>query len=382
MVVSVIIVNYRVRFFLELCLYSVQKALRGWDAEIFVVDNHSDDGSVDYLRPLFPGVKFIENAENKGFGAANNQALALAGGEYVLFLNPDTVLPEDFVGKSLAFFSTAANAGGVGVRMIDGSGRFLKESRRGYPTPWAAFCKLSGLAGCFPRSRYFSGYYLGHLEENMTAAAPVLSGACLWVRREVLEKTGGFDERFFMYAEDIDLSYRLEKAGYVNYYLADTTIIHFKGESTRKDMRYIRQFYKAMSQFHKKHSRFPAVFNGMVEAGIRLRAAVSMAGRQKVRSTVGSKRIVKTFVTGDQQETQGLKPRLFKGCHRVAVSRKQDALDIIFCEGERFSFKDGIEALEKDAFDRNKQRVKFHASGGLSIAGSAERDEQGEALII
>jgi glycosyltransferase involved in cell wall biosynthesis len=175
MVFTVIIVNYRVRHFLELCLYSVSKALADIEAEIIVVDNHSGDGSVAALEPLFPAVQFIANEENTGFAVANNQALRRARGEYVLFLNPDTILPEDYARICLDFLRDKPNAGGLGVRMIDGSGRFLKESRRGFPSPWVAFCRLSGLSALFPRSRHFARYYLGHLPENGSHPAPVLS---------------------------------------------------------------------------------------------------------------------------------------------------------------------------------------------------------------
>ncbi len=274
MVLSVIIVNYRVRYFLELCLYSVARALVDIEAEIIVVDNNSGDDSVQALKPLFPDVQFIVNQINTGFAAANNQGLRQASGEYILFLNPDTIVPEDYARVCFDFLRDKPNAGGLGVRMIDGSGRFLKESRRGYPSPWVAFCKMSGLTALFPRSRRFAGYYLGHLPEDGSHMAPVLSGACLLIRRRVLDGVGSFDERFFMYAEDIDLSFRMEQAGYQNYYTSGTTVIHFKGESTRKDGRYIRQFYKAMSQFRRKHFNrgLPGFLNTGMEAAIWLRA--------------------------------------------------------------------------------------------------------------
>ena len=242
MLLSIIIVNYNVKFFLEQCLCSVEKALGVMDAEVFVVDNHSTDGSAEWLPGRFPRVRFILNTENKGFGAANNQALAMAEGKYILFLNPDTLLAEDTLTTCISFMESDVRVGAAGVRMIDGGGRFLRESGRGYPTPWVAFCKLAGLAALFPRSSLFAGYYLGHLSSGDNHPAPILSGACMFVRKEALDKMGGFDERFFLYAEDIDLSHRIEQAGYINYYIADTTVIHFKGESTFKDARYVKLF--------------------------------------------------------------------------------------------------------------------------------------------
>jgi GT2 family glycosyltransferase len=278
MVLSVIIVNYQVKYFLEQCLFSVEKALKAkGEAEIIVVDNHSQDGSMEYLEPKFPGVKFLSQTENLGFSRANNLALTQAKGRYILFLNPDTILPEDFFSVCIPIVETTPGIGAAGVRMVDGSGRFLKESRRGFPTPWVAFCKLSGLSSLFPKSRLLAGYYLGHLPEKKTQPAPVLSGACLWVPRKVLEETGNFDERYFMYAEDIDLSYRIEQKGFTNYYIADTTILHFKGESTRKDAKYIKLFYGAMVQFRRKHfkSFFSRIFNSLLAVSIRLKAVIS-----------------------------------------------------------------------------------------------------------
>jgi GT2 family glycosyltransferase len=250
---SIIIVNYNVRQLLEGCLRSVLKATTNIDAEVIIVDNASTDNSIDHLKPLFPSFRFMPNEINEGFARANNKALSVCKGEYVLFLNPDTLIPEDCLEKCLAFFHTHADAGAIGVRMVNGIGQYLKESKRGFPSPSASFWKLTGVTKMFPRSRLLAAYYMGNLDENRSHKVEVLSGAFMMVKKEVLDKTGGFDERFFMYAEDIDLSYRILKAGYQNYYYADTTIIHFKGSSTKKDVRNVRQFYKAMSQFVKKY---------------------------------------------------------------------------------------------------------------------------------
>ena len=208
---------------------------------------------LDFLEPLFPDFHFIRNKENSGFAKANNLAIPLCNGEFILFLNPDTILAEDSLDICISFFRDQADAGAVGVRMIDGTGRFLKESKRGFPYPSASFFKMTGLARLFPRSKIFSSYYMGHLDEDHIQAVDVLSGAFMMIKKNVLNKTGGFDEQFFMYAEDIDLSYRIDKAGFKNYYLPATTIIHFKGESTQKDFRYVKMFYSAMQLFMKKH---------------------------------------------------------------------------------------------------------------------------------
>src|SRR6266496_567365 len=231
---SIIIVNYNVRHFLEQCLCSVQKAIRNINAEIVVVDNSSVDNSIAYLKPQFQAVKFLANDTNLGFAKACNQGLRLSSGKYILFLNPDTIVTEDCFEKSISFLDSHPEAGALGIKMIDGSGKFLKESRRSFPLPLTSLYKLFGLSKLFPRSPVFSKYHLGHLDENEDHEVDVLAGAFFMVKKEVLEKIGSFDESFFMYGEDVDLSYRIQKSGYKNFYFAQSSIIHFKGESTRK----------------------------------------------------------------------------------------------------------------------------------------------------
>jgi GT2 family glycosyltransferase len=275
---SVVIVNYNVKYFLEQCLYSVQKSAAGIDVEIIVLDNQSTDGSLEYLRPRFPEVNFIENDMNLGFARACNKGLNYARGEYVLFLNPDTLLAENTLEVCLHFFQFQKDAGAIGVKMLDGSGRFLKESKRSFPSPMTSFYKLFGLARIFPKSKIFNRYYAGHLDKNKNHEVDVLAGAFMMIRKEVLEKIGGFDENFFMYGEDIDLSYRIQKNGYKNYYLAETEIIHFKGESTRRgSLNYVRMFYTAMSIFVKKHygGTKAGLFNAALHIAIWIRALIA-----------------------------------------------------------------------------------------------------------
>lgn len=275
---SVIIVNYNVKYFLEQCLYSALKAAAGTKAEVIVVDNRSTDDSLAYLRPKFPTVCFVENETNSGFGKACNRGLALATGEYVLFLNPDTVVAEDSFSLCLNFFKTNPQCGALGVKMIDGSGRFLKESKRAFPSPLTSLFKLSGLSYLFPHSKLFSRYHLGHLDKEQTHEVDVLAGAYLMTTRTVLQSTGAFDEAFFMYGEDVDLSYRIQKAGYKNYYLAATTVIHFKGESTKRgSLNYVLMFYRAMNTFVAKHygGARAGVFRLSIQLAIWARAAVS-----------------------------------------------------------------------------------------------------------
>lgn len=281
MQLSIIIVNYNVKAFLQQCLLSLLKACATIDAEIFVVDNNSIDGSKEFFDGKFPTVQFIWNKENIGFAKANNLALAKTTGKYVLFLNPDTIVPEDCFEKCLLYFEQQTITGALGVKLLDGEGKYLKESKRGMPGIWNSFCKLFGLTALFPTSKIFAGYYLGHLDENKNTEVDVLCGAFMLVRKDVLNAVGSFDEQFFMYGEDIDLSYRIKQDGFSNYYFAETSIIHFKGESTKAgDLNYVKNFYGAMSIFVKKHYSGGKyrMFRIFIEAAIWLRAVPLAVG--------------------------------------------------------------------------------------------------------
>jgi GT2 family glycosyltransferase len=276
--ISVIIVNYNVKYFLEQCLFSVMKALKGINGEVLVVDNASQDGSREYLELKFHCVKFYWNADNKGFAVANNQALKDARGRFILFLNPDTIVGEDSFSTCIDFMEKHPDAGAMGVTMIDGSGEFLKESKRAYPSLLTSFFKMTGLSSLFPTSPLFAKYHLGNLDPQKNHEVDVLAGAFFLTRKEVLEITGGFDEAFFMYGEDIDLSYRIQQQGLKNYYCSETSIIHFKGESTRKGtLNYVRLFYSAMLIFVQKHySHITAgLFRLFISIAIWLRAGIS-----------------------------------------------------------------------------------------------------------
>ena len=267
MQLSVIILNYNVRYFLELCVLSVQKAIQNLDAEIIVVDNHSSDDSSVLMKTQFPSIRYIENATNFGFPKGNNIAVAAAKGEYICILNPDTVVAENTFEKILAFAKSKTDLGIVGCKLIDGSGSFLPESKRGIPTPWVAFTKIFGLYKLFPKSSFFNKYYAQHLGENQTVKVDILVGAFMVMKRELYNELGGFDENCFMYADDIDLSYRALQNGKSNYYFADTTVIHYKGESTTRDQKYMMHFQEAMQFFYKKHFRKSIVFDWMMQIG-------------------------------------------------------------------------------------------------------------------
>ena len=279
---AVIIVNYNVKHFLEQCLRSALDAAQGLDVEIWVVDNNSVDGSVQIIKDRFPQVRLIANKENLGFSKANNQAIKQSQADYKLLLNPDTVVPEDCFKTLIDFMDSHPEAGACGLRMVDGQGSFLPESKRGLPTPEVALYKMVGLNKLFPRSKRFGKYHLGYLNENEVHEVEVLAGACMMLRQEALDKAGLLDETFFMYGEDIDLSYRITQVGYKNYYVPTTSIIHYKGESTKKQsVNYVRIFYKAMIIFAEKHYSGGAKrwFIQLINLAIYLRAGLSLVSR-------------------------------------------------------------------------------------------------------
>jgi GT2 family glycosyltransferase len=278
-ILSVIIVNYNVKYFLEQTLLSVRKAASQLPVEVFVVDNNSADGSVAMVQEKFPEVQLIANTDNPGFSIANNQAIRISNGKYVLLLNPDTVVEEKTFRVCLDFMESHPEAGGLGVKMIDGAGNFLPESKRGFPSPFVAFCKAFGLSRVFPKSPLFNRYHLGYLDKDENHEVDVLSGAFMLMRRSVLDQVGLLDESFFMYGEDIDLSYRIVQGGYKNYYLADTTIIHYKGESTKKgSLNYVKTFYQAMIIFARKHfsGNNARLFIWMIQLAIYFRAFLTL----------------------------------------------------------------------------------------------------------
>ena len=286
MKISVVIVNYKVKFFLEQCLHSLYKAGANTEMEVFVVDNNSGDDSVEYLRKRFPKVIFIENTKNVGFAKANNQAIRKSKGELILLLNPDTFLGESTLDEVISFMDSNPNTGAVGVKMIDATGRFLPESKRSIPTPWVSFCKVFGLSILFPNSKIFGRYSLGYLDKNSVHKIDILAGAFMLFRKDVLDEIGLLDESFFMYGEDIDISYRVIKKGYDNYYLP-TSIIHYKGESTPKhSIKYVRIFYEAMDIFFKKHnSNTSFAYSLFIRFAILFRATIAGSYRLANRMT-------------------------------------------------------------------------------------------------
>ncbi|MEP6748292.1 MAG: glycosyltransferase family 2 protein [Bacteroidota bacterium] len=391
---SIIIVNYNVQYFIEHCLYSVQKAIAGMYAEVIVVDNNSADESVAYLTQKFPWIILKANTENIGYAKACNQGLQIAKGDYILFLNPDTILSEDCLERSIEILTAKRDIGALGIHMIDGTGRFLPESKRGFPSPRASFFKLSGLIKILTQSRMVTQYYLGWLPEKANNEIDVLSGAYMMIKKEVLEKTGGFDEQFFMYGEDIDLSYRIRQAGYKNYYLGEKSIIHFKGESTNKNSRYTKLFYKAMKIFVAKHYKKKSTgFMMLMRAGIGISHGLSFAGQlfMPKHSTVLTNRQISTIICGGDQETRKAANILMSypqvkrkivftadltGMRNAAKSQPVD--EIVFCGG-LLPYKDIINYIENSASNID---YKFFAADGNSIVGSASKNSSGEVLML
>lgn len=282
MQLSVIILNYNVRYFLEQCVLSVERATKNIDAEIIVVDNNSSDDSCTMIKQRFSNVKLIENAVNSGFPKGNNIGVSQAKGEYICILNPDTVVAEDTFAKVLAFAKKQNDLGIVGVKLIDGTGNFLPESKRGIPTPWVAFTKIMGLYKFSPM--IFGNYYAQHLSENETGKVDVLVGAFMVMKRNLYSEIGGFDENCFMYSDDVDLSYMVLKKGKSNYYFHETSVIHYKGESTIKDEIYMKRFQEAMNFFYKKHFKVSLLFSVFMKIGILFFSIVKMfQGKSKAK---------------------------------------------------------------------------------------------------
>lgn len=401
MQLSIIIVNYNVKYFLEQCLQSVLLATKNITAEIFVVDNNSGDRSKDYLEPLFYQVKFLWSDENVGFAKANNIAVAKASGEFILFLNPDTIVAEDSFEKTIAFAQANKNIGAVGVKMIDGSGQFLKESKRAFPSPSISLFKILGLATLFPTSQLFAKYHLGNLSSNQNHEVDVLAGAFMLIPKKVIDEVGSFDEAFFMYGEDVDLSYRIQKAGYKNYYFAQTTIIHFKGESTKKgSLNYVRLFYKAMDLFVHKHYKGSnaAFFTLLINIGIRLRAGLAVVSSVFKSNKKLSFKNKTNIIISDEKNFNDVVEILQKNKESVlgrvnifSNDKKNTLIDIgniqsllkkdtaiVFCQNH-LSISKIIELVQQLPIGIVK---RFRLANTKSIVSSHSKDDRGDSIGV
>ena len=280
---SIIIINYNVKEFLLNLLDSIRKAVKNISTEIIIVDNASDDGSVEILREKFPNIKLIANKKNVGFGSANNQAMESAKGEYFLFINPDAIVREDTLLKMLEFFDKTPQAGIAGCKVLNPDGSLQLACRRSFPGPWTSFTKVMGLSKLFPKSRLFARYNLTYLNENQTYEVDAVSGAFMMMKKEVYEKIGGFDQQFFMYGEDLDLCYRAQKSGYKVFYVHNTEIIHYKGESTkRSSLDETKIFYDAMHLFVRKHFSSSFIIESILQIAILFRKLIAFANIYKL----------------------------------------------------------------------------------------------------
>lgn len=396
MQLSVIILNYNVRYFLELCLLSVQNALLEIDSEIIVVDNNSQDDSCAMLKELFPHIKLIQNKENLGFPKGNNLGVAHAKGDYICILNPDTVVAEDTFSKILAFarslntLDSIDSTGIIGCKLIDGAGQFLPESKRGVPTPWVAFTKIMGLYKIVPKSKLLGRYYAEHLDENQTGKVDVLVGAFMLMKRKLYVEVGGFDENCFMYSDDIDLSYVIAKKGKSNYYFHETSIIHYKGESTIKDGTYMKRFQQAMYYFYKKHFSAnifgSAIFNLFMKIGILL-FSFSKKNKEQLKNKAKPKSFLlysySSELLGKLNSILQNKVTFYDLKKEKAVissSINTEERPEIILDTNFISFKESIEFLESA---RNKGfTFKIIPKNANFLIGSNNSNERGEVIKI
>jgi GT2 family glycosyltransferase len=377
MQLSVIILNFKVHYFLEQCIISVQKALDGIDAEIIVVDNNSSDDSCEMVKKLFPTVKLIENKENFGFPKGNNIGVAQAKGDYLCILNPDTVVAEDTFTKILNFVTSSAvemknkKTGIIGCKLIDGTGNFLPESKRGIPTPFVAFTKVFGL---YKISNYFGKYYAQHLSENQSGNVEILVGAFMIMKRNLYNEIGGFDENCFMYSDDIDLSYRVLKLGYKNYYFAETSVIHYKGESTIRDEKYIKRFQEAMNFFYKKHFKKSIIFDVFMKMG----AFVFSILKQKQQKNAVRKIDEYIFFTKRSIQLELNKTITYLSDFELFTNDFNKNIELIF-DTESFSFKEIIDFMNT----QKSKNITFknYISSSDYLIGSNNANDIGQIIF-
>ncbi|WP_281228402.1 glycosyltransferase family 2 protein [Flavobacterium aquiphilum] len=384
MELSVIILNYNVHYFLELCLLSVQSALTNIDSEIIVVDNNSSDDSCEMVKSRFPNVKLIQNNDNVGFPKGNNIGVDEAKGNYICILNPDTVVAEDTFEKALAFAQKQKNLGIVGTKLIDGTGIFLPESKRGIPKPWVAFTKVAGLYKIFPKSPLFNKYYAQHLSENETGEVEILVGAFMLLKKELYQELGGFDEDCFMYSDDIDLSYRVLQKGRSNFYFHETVVIHYKGESTVKDGIYMKRFKEAMEFFYKKHFKVSFLFSVFMKCGIVLFSIIKrIQGRVKEKIVPkkyllisDSEILIKIIADLVQKKVDFLNWKTEKEVNLSSISVRNGVRVIL--DNEFVTFKECINILER--FKNMGVTFRIVPKSSKFIIGSDSSNERGEII--
>lgn len=374
MQLSVIILNYNVRYFLEQCILSVQKALEGIDSEIIVVDNASSDDSCEMMKDKFPHIKLIENASNLGFPKGNNIGVAQAKGEYICILNPDTVVAEDTFAKILnsKFQIPNSQLGIIGCKLIDGTGNFLPESKRGVPTPWVAFTKIFGL---YKISNYFGKYYAQHLSDNESGKVDILVGAFMMMKRELYLKVGGFDENCFMYSDDIDLSYLVLKTGKSNYYFHETSVIHYKGESTVRDGTYMKRFREAMQFFYKKHFKKSWFFDVMMQVGSFVFSLLKKNLQKNKQRTIDEYVV---FSKAELDLKLSKKVTYLTDLNQFRNQSKKN-IEIIF-DISAFSFTEIITFMENNR--NHNLSFKNYISSSNYLIGSNNSNDRGQIILL
>lgn len=386
MQLSVIILNYNVRYFLEQCLLSVREAIHGLDAEIIVVDNNSPDDSCQMIRKRFPDVILIENKENVGFPKGNNIGVEKAKGKYVCILNPDTVVAEDTFTKIITFAQNQTNLGIIGCKLIDGTGNFLPESKRSIPTPWVSFTKIFGLYKLAPTSGWLGRYYAGYLRENQTGKTDVLVGAFMVLERALYNEVGGFDERYFMYGEDIDFSYTVLKKGKSNYYFSETSIIHYKGESTVKDGTYMKRFQQGMELFYQKNLKASVFFMLFMKLGTLFFSFMKMfRGKPKQKTKPENYIFISDndILKGKLQNTLKKNIQIQKFENQKAVFSQTfsglSSVEVIL-DADYLTFKECISIMETNK-DKNLTFKILPKDSGF-IIGSNSNNERGEFVLF
>ncbi len=386
MQLSVIILNYNVRYFLEQCVLSVQEAIDTLEAEIIVIDNNSTDESCLMMQQRFPTVKLIQNKENFGFPKGNNIGVSEAQGKYICILNPDTVVAEDTFIKILAFAEKQTNLGILGCKLIDGTGSFLPESKRGIPTPWVAFTKVFGLYKVFPKWKLFNQYYAQHVNENETGKVEILVGAFMFMQRDLYRELEGFDEDCFMYADDIDLSYRALQKQKSNYYFHETTVLHYKGESTIKDEKYMNRFQEAMNFFYQKHFKKSWFFTFFIKTGIVVFSFIKMfQGKLKAKSLPESY----IFYSSNEILSEKL-PSILKNKVQFFDFKKEKMVNSclifkgknveIILDNQYVSFKKCIKIIE--TLKDKTITFKIFPKNANFIIGSDSRNDRGQIIKI
>lgn len=380
MQLSVIILNYNVRYFLEQCVYSVQKALAHINGEIIVVDNASSDDSCQMMRTKFPDVTLIVNQDNLGFPKGNNIGVAQAKGEYICILNPDTVVAEDTFVKILASIgkSIPLNVGIIGCKLIDGTGRFLPESKRGVPTPWVAFTKIFGLYKWFPTTKWFNQYYAQHLTKDENGQVDILVGAFMVMKKELYFEVGGFDENCFMYSDDIDLSYMIRKLGKANFYFAETTVIHYKGESTVRDVTYMKRFQEAMQFFYGKHFKKSIVFDYIMRFGSIIFSFFKKTQQQNRAVTIDEYVVFSRNVNFQIPIAEDKKIGYLTDFNLFAPDSKKK-IEVIF-DTTTFSFKE-ISSFMHSKATKHITFKNYIATSNYCI-GSNDANNRGEVLFL